>query len=51
MSAVITREELVRAMHEGTITLIEALPAPHYAAEHPPGVHRGRELTRARLLP
>ncbi|KQY47992.1 rhodanese-like domain-containing protein [Cellulomonas sp. Root137] len=37
MTTVITREELVRAMSEDTITLIEALPAAHYAAEHLPG--------------
>jgi rhodanese-related sulfurtransferase len=37
MSTVITREDLVRAMSDGTVTLIEALPASHYAAEHLPG--------------
>ncbi|NUU15824.1 rhodanese-like domain-containing protein [Cellulomonas humilata] len=46
MSIVITREELVRAMREGTITLLEALPAAHYAAEHLPGaVNVPGELT------
>src|SRR5690606_38367337 len=37
MSTVITRDELLHAMSKGTITLIEALPAAHYAAEHLPG--------------
>lgn len=37
MPTVISREELVHAISAGTITLLEALPAAHYAAEHLPG--------------
>jgi rhodanese-related sulfurtransferase len=37
MSTVITREELVRVISEGTVTVLEAMPAAHYAAEHLPG--------------
>lgn len=55
MSTVITREDLVRAMHEGTIILIEALPTAHYAAEHLPGaINVPGELTAqdaARIAP
>lgn len=55
MSAVITREELLSAMSKGTITLIEALPAAHYDAEHLPGaINVPAELTAqgaARIAP
>jgi hypothetical protein len=37
MPTVISREDLLRAMSGDTITLLEALPAAHYAAEHLPG--------------
>ena len=37
MPNIITRDELMRAMSEDVITLIEALPAAHYATEHLPG--------------
>ena len=37
VSTVITREELAHAMSEGTVTVLEALPAAHYAAAHLPG--------------
>ncbi|KQR17279.1 rhodanese-like domain-containing protein [Cellulomonas sp. Leaf334] len=37
MPTVISREDLLRAMSADTITLLEALPAAHYAAEHLPG--------------
>ena len=37
MSTVITREELVRALSEGSVTVLEALPAAHYADSHLPG--------------
>ncbi|MBI4942117.1 MAG: rhodanese-like domain-containing protein [Actinobacteria bacterium] len=37
MSTVITCEDLLRAMSEGTVTVLEALPAAHNAAAHLPG--------------
>jgi rhodanese-related sulfurtransferase len=33
----ISREELRALLDTGTVTLVEALPAAHYAAEHLPG--------------
>lgn len=55
ISTVITREELVHAMSQGTVTVLEALPAAHYAAEHLPGaINVPGDLTptdAARLVP
>ncbi|GEK19903.1 rhodanese-like domain-containing protein [Cellulomonas xylanilytica] len=56
MTTAITRQELVRAMSEGSITLVEALPAAHYDAEHLPGAINvpGRQVTAqdaARIVP
>lgn len=55
MPTVISREGLLRAMSADTITLLEALPAPHYAAEHLPGaINVPGELTAedaARIAP
>lgn len=55
MSTVITREALVHAMDQGTVTVLEALPAAHYAAEHLPGaINVPGDLTpadAARLIP
>ena len=33
----ITRDDLRALLDAGTLTLVEALPAPHYDAEHLPG--------------
>ena len=55
MTTFITRDELVGAMTEGAVTLIEALPEAHYAAGHLPGaLNVPGELTAhdaARLAP
>ncbi|MBX9243816.1 rhodanese-like domain-containing protein [Actinotalea ferrariae] len=37
MPTLISREERVALLERDTVTLIEALPAAHYAAEHLPG--------------
>ena len=37
MPGQITRQELLRALDAGNVTLVEALPEEHYAAEHLPG--------------
>jgi rhodanese-related sulfurtransferase len=55
MPSVISREDLLRAMSAGTLTLLEALPAAHYAADHLPGaINVPGELTAedaARIAP
>ena len=55
MPTVISREELLRTMGADTMTLLEALPAAHYAAEHLPGaINVPGELTAedaARIAP
>jgi rhodanese-related sulfurtransferase len=33
----ISREDLQALLDAGGVTLVEALPAPHFDAEHPPG--------------
>lgn len=51
----VSRDELRALLDAGGVTLIEALPEPHYAAEHLPGaVNLPGELTAdlvARLVP
>lgn len=37
VTVLITRDELVRVMSEGAVTLVEALPVEHHAAGHLPG--------------
>lgn len=55
MPTVISREDLLHALSANTITLLEALPAAHYAAEHLPGaINVPGELTAedaARIAP
>jgi rhodanese-related sulfurtransferase len=33
----ISRDDLCALLESGTVTLVDALPEPHYAAEHLPG--------------
>jgi rhodanese-related sulfurtransferase len=51
----ISRDNLRALLHAGTVTLVEALPEPHYDAEHLPGaVNLPGELSAdlaARLAP